>query len=158
MTTICRTPKRPRWSGSTWSGRGGAIASAFLLPEIASHLPELFGPLEEPSLTRGLLFTRRARVFHAVNLPARNLELSTLLSSVGFFPGACRALARPSSTSRRMASGRDGWGFGWPLIHSSIWTSSAGGTRTPMREAPTLGRPRRFFLLSETIDDAINNC
>jgi hypothetical protein len=27
-----------------------------------------------------------------------------------------------------------------------------------MREAPTLGRPRRFFLLSEIIDGDINNC
>src|SRR5665811_424245 len=86
MTTICRTPKRPRWSGSTWSGRGGAIDSAFLLPEFASHLPELFGPLEEPSLTRGLLFTRRARVFHAVNLPARNLGAFDLVVLSGVLP------------------------------------------------------------------------
>src|SRR5450759_3365699 len=101
MTTICRTPKRPRWSGSTWSGRGGAIASAFLLPEIASHPPELFGPLEEPSLTRGLLFTRRARVFHAVNLPARNLGAFDLVVLSGVLPrrlpGArCAQLYQPT--------------------------------------------------------------
>ena len=64
----------------------------------------------------------------------------------------------PSSTRRRMASGRERPGV-WVLIHVSSVATSAGGTLTPIRIAPTRGlpTPRRLFLLS-TIDLAMENC
>src|SRR5258705_11625041 len=58
----------------------------------------------------------------------------------------------PSSTSRRIASGRDGFGFGCSLIQASIGSISAGGMRTITGTAYTGGRPMRFFLISETVD------
>jgi hypothetical protein len=44
----------------------------------------------------------------------------------------------PSSTRRRMASGRDGFGGGFPLIQPSITASSSGGIRTRTGTASTL--------------------
>lgn len=84
--------------------------------------------------------------------PWRRNTLSFLMvaCSVGF-PSAL-------STKRRIASGRDGFGFGWDLIQLSSTESSAGGILTPIREAPTLGRPRPLFRLSVIVDDDINNC
>jgi hypothetical protein len=58
----------------------------------------------------------------------------------------------PSSTRRRMASGRDRKPFCFD-IQSSIGCISAGGIRTSTGIAPMGGRPIRFFfLILETVD------
>jgi hypothetical protein len=43
------------------------------------------------------------------------------------------------------------------LIHASSAATSAGGTRTPIKMAPTFGLPTGFFPLSD-IDSLINIC
>jgi hypothetical protein len=56
-----------------------------------------------------------------------------------------------------MASGRDMPGTRF-FIQASSTATSAGGTRTPIRIAPTGGRPSRFFLLSDIVGFAIRIC
>jgi hypothetical protein len=63
----------------------------------------------------------------------------------------------PSSTRRRMASGRDKSGAFF-LIQASNSATPAGGTLTPISVAPTGGRPIRFFLLSDTVDLLMSIC
>jgi hypothetical protein len=63
----------------------------------------------------------------------------------------------PTSTKRRMASGRDILGSFF-VIHASSTATSAGGTRTPMRMAPTGGRPILLFLISDGADFLICIC
>jgi hypothetical protein len=63
----------------------------------------------------------------------------------------------PSSTRRRIASGRDRSAACF-LIHASSTATSAGGTRTPIRMAPTFGLPIGFFFLLSDIDLLISIC
>jgi hypothetical protein len=56
-----------------------------------------------------------------------------------------------------MASGRERSGACF-LIQASSVATSAGGTRTPIKMAPTFGLPMGFFLLSDTVDLFISIC
>ena len=90
---------------------------------------------------QGVQFVQKSRVLW------RSAQVVALKSSeldrhgFGFAPS-------PSSTNRRMASGRDSSSL-WSEIHSSIGSSSAGGMRTNIGTEFTGGRPMRLFLISE---------